>query len=433
LDHRGLIDATFFDRLKDERPAKAARVEGRAELWLPEDQSGRKAAGGPAPRDPREGSQYHRLVQSLAITGQALPLPQFPVLESERAAVAAPGATKPVLEAGALTLDSPYYIQREVERTILEILENPGVTITIKGYRQSGKTSLLARLHARAVEGDRACCLLDFQELDAEVFEAPKDFFPALADHIAANLDIDDAPGVGWSPRLGAKRYLTSFLEKQILAAVDRPLLLLFDEADLTFPHRAVREALFSTLRSWHNKRAGDLKGTTWRRLGLVVAHSTEPSLWLKDLSQSPFNVAQEFLLDDFDRTEIARLTAKYGRTLLGEAEIDGLMRLVGGHPYLGRLALYMMATKPCSFAQLESVAIDENGPFASHLRRLDDIVGRDDQLLASLRKILQFGKCDDKMIFQRLWSAGLIRGETRGAVRLRYKLYEDYFRNIFL
>src|SRR5262249_3472721 len=134
--------------------------------------------------------QYHHLLRSLGVAEEALP--QFPVLESEWVGMAEPRSTKPIPEAGALTLDSPYYIQREVERTILEILETPGVTIPIKGYRQSGKTSLLARLHARAVEGDRACCLLDFQELDAEVFEAPKDFFTALADHIAANLALDD-------------------------------------------------------------------------------------------------------------------------------------------------------------------------------------------------------------------------------------------------
>jgi AAA-like domain len=59
-------------------------------------------------------------------------------------------------------------------------------------------------------------------------------------------LDVD--PRADWAPRLGAKKNLTVFLERHVLARLDRPVLLLFDEADLTFPYRAVCEALFSTL-----------------------------------------------------------------------------------------------------------------------------------------------------------------------------------------
>ena len=95
--------------------------------------------------------------------------------------------------------DSPYYIERQVDRTILELLENPGATVTIKGYRQSGKSSLLARLHARDIEGNRASCILDFQGIVPQRFEAPKDFFPALAQSIADGLDLDVDPRKGWS------------------------------------------------------------------------------------------------------------------------------------------------------------------------------------------------------------------------------------------
>jgi AAA-like domain len=164
------------------------------------------------------------------------------------------------------------------------------------------------------------------------------------------------------------------------------------------------------------------------------VAHSTEPSLWIADLNQSPFkNVAHEFVIDDFDEIEVADLDVRYGRRLQETAKVEDLIKLVGGHPYLVRLALYTMASKPCSFATLASVAIDEDGPFASHLGHLWNLLHNDDRLLASIRAILRSGKCDDEVLFQRLWSVGLIRGKDRREVWLRYTLYDDYFRKKLL
>jgi len=375
--------------------------------------------------------QYHRLLESLGIT--ARPLPDFPVVETQGAGVTAPSRKRPVLDTGAIPIGSPYYIERLVDRRIQDLLENPGETVTIKGYRQSGKSSLLARLHARAVEAGSASCILDFQGLDADVLKTSKDLFPALAQNIADGLNLDVDPGVVWSARRGAKQNMTIFLEKHLLPLLDRPVLLLFDEADLTFRYRASREALFSTLRFWHNLRADKLKEKTWQRVSLVVAHSTEPSLWIKDLDQSPFNVAHDFTLDDFDKKEVSAIDAVYGRKLKGEAEVTALMDLVGGHPYLVRLALYTMATEPCSLEALEKAAIDDDGRFTSHLSHLLNILYHDNSLLTAVRKILNDGKCDDETVFQRLWSVGLIRGETGRKVWLRYKIYERYFRKKLL
>ena len=53
----------------------------------------------------------------------------------------------------------------------------------------------------------------------------------------------------------------------------------------------------------------------------------------------------------------------------------------MGGHPYLVRLALYTMATKSYSLAQLKSVAIDGDGPFIAHLKHILNILNYDDSL----------------------------------------------------
>jgi hypothetical protein len=91
------------------------------------------------------------------------------------------------------------------------------------------------------------------------------------------------------------------------------------------------------------------------------------------------------------------------------------------------------MARKPCTFAVLKSKAMDEDGPFASHLGHFLNILHNEHSLLACVIKILKYGKCDDEILFQRLSSVGLIRGVTRQKVRLRYAIYDTYFRTKLL
>jgi hypothetical protein len=380
--------------------------------------------------DPRtRRDRYHFLLRFLGVDAKRLP--DVPRIEDpEGADSPPPGASPaPVLDDGPVPLESPFYVEREADRSIHAHLGASGATVTVKGHAQAGKSSLLARLHAGALQEGRASCILSFRNLDGPTLANSADLFPEIARLIAERLGLDADPDGDWSPRRGPRRNLTWFLEKRVLAGIDGPVQLLFDVADLTFPHRAACEDLFSTLRAWHNERAGDLDGRGWGRLGMVVAHATDPTLWIRNLDHSPFNVGLRVVLDDFAAAEVAALNARYGRPLRSKAEVARLMTLVGGHPYLARLALYTMATRPCSLAQLERGATAEDGPFASHLRQLLKILLGDGPLRAAVRTILDAGACDDELLFQRLWSVGLIRGETRDRIALRYKIYEDYFR----
>jgi len=67
----------------------------------------------------------------------------------------------------------------------------------------------------------------------------------------------------------------TRWIETQILARLDAPVVLAFDEVDSTFDYDYRRD-FFRMLRSWHNRRASR---ATWRRLGLALVISTERSL----------------------------------------------------------------------------------------------------------------------------------------------------------
>lgn len=233
-------------------------------------------------------------------------------------------------------------------------------------------------------------------------------------------------PDEFWDNSLGAKDNLTDFIEEAILADTSSPIWIFFGEADrvFNFPYR---DDFFATLRGWHNLRA---IRENWRRFNLVIAHSTEPYLWIQDINQSPFNVGYQIRLADFNFDQVEELNLKQGSPLKTGDEIQQLLSLLGGQPFLVRLVLYLLATNRWSLAALQNLMTNDFGPFGDHLRRFIWGLQRNPALKESLRQILRHQKCDDEMHFLRLRAVGLIKGETRDTVAMRCRLYEEYFEN---
>jgi hypothetical protein len=376
-------------------------------------------------------NEYHRLLRSLGIPVDKLA--DLPGVETETPAKSVSALPDPVVEYGPMQPSSPWYIEREADRRIFAALKRPGTTVTIRGRRQLGKSSLLSRLNTWGAKSKRATCVVDFHALDGHMLANSEGLFRGIAQLILWRLKLDGGMEYSWTPDQSLILNLTRFFEERVLARMDMPLLLLFDAADLVFPHATVCDDLFLTLRFWDSQRAYDLEKKTWSRVGIVIAHSTDPALWIGNVNHSPFNVGLQIELDDFDKDEVSSLNELHRRPLRTEGEIAGLMVLVGGHPHLVRSALYTMETRPCLFEDIRSAATSQGSPFYSHLTHLSRILYNDESLRVAFRKILRYGRCEDEMLFQRFWSVGLIRGEGRGKVALRYQIYEDYFRQLRL
>ncbi len=334
------------------------------------------------------------------------------------------GVVGPFLETGAMPDDSPFYIERDVDRFAAEHFGKPDKTLVIKGYRQSGKSSMLNRLHAD--DDDVVSGFLDFQALGGERFEDPSQLFRALAQMIADELEWDIAPKDIWRSDREPKQNLTLFVEELLKSRPEKGMRLIFDEADRAFPFAATREDLFSMIRAWHNRRSRPNR-PAWKRLELIIAHSTEPALWIRDPNQSPFNVGIHIHLDDFTTEEIGELNRRYGGPLGSRAEIESLTKLVGGHPYLVRLALYTLSTRHLSLAELAEIGAKDGGPFAPHLNHLLRLLLEDADLKNSVREVLRRSALGDEMHFQSVWSAGLVRGDRRESVAMRCELYRTY------
>lgn len=349
-----------------------------------------------------------------------------PTVVAERKGAPLPAADpRIVLETGTIRLDSPFYVRRREDEAAERCLAQAGSTIVVKGPRQSGKSSLLARLHALSKRDGRRSVYLDFQTFDEPQLGSLGTTLQTLARRIARSLKTLIQPADVWdSELLGEKESFAEFLTRAVLDVSSSPVILLLDEVDRLFD-RPYRGDFFAAVRGWHNNRATD---EAWENLHLVLAHATDPALWIENLNESPFNVGDRLRLSDFTRDQVADLNARHGNPLQDPEEIAGLMDLVGGHPYLIRQALYVLVSERWSLTRLREEAGKDNGPFGDHLRRHLWALLQSERLRVVVAKIAKGGGCDDEGLFQRLLASGLVAGETRDKARLRCTLYQQYF-----
>lgn len=338
------------------------------------------------------------------------------------AAAEAPPRLEPV--GGAVPLHSPFYVPRDTDQEFHQAIRRRDSIVLVKGPRQTGKTSLLARgLQPARDAGDRVV-LTDLQAFSAAQMFSQDAFLFALAETLADGLELSVRPRDLWDPDRGPGLSLRRFLRQEVLAAGTEPLVWAIDEVDRLFGCPFAND-VFGMFRSWHNERALTPDGP-WHRLTLALAYATEAHLLISDLSQSPFNVGTRLELQDFVPAQVAMLNECYGTPLSGE-ELPRFLTLLGGHPLLVRRALHEMARRGVGFAVVAAEADREGGLFGDHLRRLARLLQHDPELAQAVEKVLNQGRCPDEQCFYRLRSAGVLRGEQNDRAELRCQLYRDY------
>jgi hypothetical protein len=391
----------------------------------------------------KSGESYERVIgQITAAIEQANILPEpgkkdsalssSPGLQALANATEISGAPLPcadprfAAESGTIPLHSPFYVRRQADTEIQRQVELTGTTSVVKGPRQIGKSSLLVRALAQARSKGHKTCFLDFQMIDATQAATLDTLLKHLARKMAREFRTTLKPDDQWDSNLGPIDNLTIFLEDAILSDTEHPVLLVLDEADQVFGF-PYRDDFFSCLRAWHNNRATN---GLWANLSLIVSHSTEPYLWIKDLNRSPFNVGFVIRLEDFTLNQLGDLNRAYETPLKTEADVKAIYDLVGGHPYLIRQALYILQNRNCPLSELRRTAVSDTGPFGDHLRRWVWHLQNNKELKEELRQVFQQGTCQDEMSFQRLRAAGLIVGDSRNTSQIRCRLYHEYFSN---
>ena len=330
---------------------------------------------------------------------------------------------------GAMPMKSPFYVSRPIDIQFQTAIARQDSIVLVKGSRQTGKSSLLARgLHHARKRGTTVITVnfRTFSEHDLLSMEAT---CLRLITSLSVGLDLEFTPAVDWNPLLSPNVNLERYLLRRVLTAISAPFVWGLDELDCLFA-RPFSEEFFSMLRSWHEKRAFE-PAKPWRRLTLALTCATEAHLYITDLNKSPFNVGTRLMLDDFTPGEVEALNRCYG-LLLNSEERAAMYDLLGGHPYLTRLALHERAhaavTSGHDGALLEAQALRPDSPFADHLVHLGAYLEASPALRQAVEEVLQ-GRCCEEDSFFRLRSIGVLHGADRKHARLRCRLYEAYLR----
>jgi len=230
-----------------------------------------------------------------------------------------------------------------------------------------------------------------------------------------------------WDEDLSSNSNCTTYFETYLLPEIDSPLTLGLDDFDRIFPYAKIAEDVFGLLRTWHNYAANR---DIWRQLRLVVAHSTEVYIQF-DINHSPFNVGLPIELSEFSQEQVQQLAQHYGLNWTDEQEVLALMDMVGGNPYLVRLALYHLGSKEITLEQLLQQAPTESGIYSDYLRRHLEKLENLSKLRDAMKQVVSATKpvrLDTKQAFQ-LLSRGLVKLDGN-EVMPSCKLYRQYFRD---
>ena len=225
-----------------------------------------------------------------------------------------------------MNAESELYVIRPSNKEIaLNAIKRQGVTITIKGPRQMGKSSLLMRTINEANKADKTVAFLDFQLIDKAMLKDGNIFFKQFCSWLTDSLDIEDRVEEYWRGQLNPYR-CTRYLSKYLLEGDrHRPLVFAMDEVDSIF-EADFRSDFFGMLRSLAQQPTAT--GSTFLNFLIwLLVTSTEPYQLIENLNQSPFNVGEVLELDDFN--DGSRFRTLSGYTGLPFASTEAKIQLM--------------------------------------------------------------------------------------------------------
>ncbi|MBW4617310.1 MAG: AAA-like domain-containing protein [Desmonostoc vinosum HA7617-LM4] len=233
------------------------------------------------------------------------------------------------------------YIERPpIEDKCYSAILQPGALVRVKAPQRMGKTLLLEKMLDYARVQGYQTAKLDFKLADIEILANLKTFLQWLCIDVADSLELEPQLDKYWQDVFGQNKNCTRYFQKYLLSVTESPLVLAIDNFERLFNYPDIFPQFCLLLRGWYEAaKQGDKIGNIWKKLRLVVVHSTEayPSL---DTNHSPFNVGLAIELPEFNLQQVANLAKQNELGQLEEQDLIQLMGLVGGHPYLIQSAI---------------------------------------------------------------------------------------------
>ncbi len=326
---------------------------------------------------------------------------------------------------GQVPLESRFYVERSpIEIDCYETILQPGALIRIKAPRQMGKTSLMSRVLSYASQKGYQTASLNFQLADAEFLSSIDRFLQWFCASITYELNLPDKLDDYWKGVVGSKNKCTNYFQRYLLPAINTPIVLGLDEVDEVFKHPIIAADFFGLLRAWHEQSKNQ---ATWKNLRLLIVHSKEVYIPL-NINQSPFNVGLPIELPDLNQIQVMDLVKRHGINW-SDSQVEELRKLVDGHPYLVRVALYEIARNRITFPKLQQIAATEEGPYSDHLRRHWLNLQTDAELLDAIKQVVTADCAVDVGTTEafKLRSMGLVKFQGNDVIPL-CDLYRQYF-----
>jgi hypothetical protein len=328
---------------------------------------------------------------------------------------------------GEASKADPFYLCPEDKLLEARIrIQQPGALLRIQAPALRGKTSFMSRVLEAASELEYRTAYIDLGLLKGLVHNLDaflRNFWSLLAEELSIEGVAD------WPSIPDSVLSCTSYCQKYVLPAEDRPLVLGIDKADYLFTYPQTADSFFAMLRTWHEngKRSG-----SWVKLRLVIAHATDRYIPL-NIHQSPFNVGVPLNLLPLSLEQMVDL-AKRHSLQWSLTDMQAIQQRVGGHPYLVRLALYHAALNQWSLDVLLQDMGANSRIYHSHLERLKRSLLQDPDHLKLINALAQVVTAQkpmpvDTWLIYKLDSLGLITARGSEFVP-SYELYRDYFRD---
>ncbi|MFB2938120.1 AAA-like domain-containing protein [Aerosakkonemataceae cyanobacterium BLCC-F154] len=333
----------------------------------------------------------------------------------------------PELPEGQVELASYFYIDRPpIESRCYEAIDQPGALIRIKAPRQMGKTSLMARILHHAEQQNSTTLALTFQLANKRVFTNSDTFLQWFCASVAQELGILEQLTKCWelAEIIGSNQCCKAFFEQYVLPEIPNYLTLGLDEVDRVFESPEIADDFFGLLRALHEEAK---RRDIWKKFRLIVVHSTEVYIPL-DINKSPFNVGLPIELPEFNSQQLQELAIKHGLDWHQE-QIEKLMDLVGGHPYLVRLAMYHIARQDVTLEQVLAEGATAAGIYSDHLRRHLWNLEKYPELLTAMKEVVSSEggvRLRSEQAFK-LNSMGLVKLDGNNCTA-KCNLYAQYF-----
>jgi AAA-like domain len=271
-----------------------------------------------------------------------------------------------------VAVTSRFYIARPPLEEIAQAETNkPGGFLRVKATQKAGKTFFIKRILQQSQERGFSTVYLPLQLAGQEVLSSSPKFFRWFCANIAHKLGLRSHLDSYWPDDLGSLTNCTLYLQEVILKPRNTPLVLAIDNAHRLFEYPALAADFFALLQSWHQE-AGESE--IWGNLRQIITYSTELCI-AHNLHQSPFHEGTELELPAFDLERVGELARYHGATWAegeeGKRRLQPLVELLGGHPYLTRIALYHLTKGEFSLEDLFVSAPSVLGIYDEHLRFL--------------------------------------------------------------